>query len=115
MASVAEMQRFKSMIYNISARFVSLPPGKVEKEIVECLKLIVKFLDIDRADMWEMDKDRQKSLVTYSYASPGYAALSAMDAKLTFPWAYEKILKGRVLKFSNVDKDIKIKTKDREF
>ena len=65
--------------------------------------------------MWEIDKDRLKSVVTYSYASPGVPSLKAVDTPLTFPWAFEKILKGKVLKFSHVEKDIKMMTKDREF
>jgi hypothetical protein len=59
-ASVEEMRQFKSMLYNISARFVSLSPDKIEREIEEGLKLIVQFLAIDRADMWELDKDKHK-------------------------------------------------------
>jgi formate hydrogenlyase transcriptional activator len=114
-ASVEEMRQFKSMLYNISAKFVSLSPDKIEREIVEGLKLIVEFLAIDRADMWELDKDQQKNVVVYSYASPGFTALSAVDVRLTFPWAFERILQGKVLRFSHVDEDIKILTKDREF
>jgi formate hydrogenlyase transcriptional activator len=114
-ASVEEMRQFKSMIYNISARFVSLSPDKIEREIEEGLKLIVQFLAIDRADMWELDKEKKKNIVAYSYASPGVPSLDAVDVRLTFPWAFERILKGKVLKFSHVGKDIKIMTKDREF
>jgi formate hydrogenlyase transcriptional activator len=115
-ASVEEMRQFKNMLYNISAKFVSLSPDKIAGEIEEGLKLIVKFLAIDRADMWELDKEgKQKSVIAYSYASPGVAALGAVDARRTFPWAFERILQGKVLNFSHVDKDIKIMTKDREF
>jgi transcriptional regulator with GAF, ATPase, and Fis domain len=113
--SIEELQKFKSMLYNVSAKFVSLPPDKIDREIEEALKLIVNFLDIDRADMWEIDKDTRKSLASYSYASPGVVALREVNAELLFPWAFERILNGTILKFSYVDKEIKQMTKDREF
>ena len=113
--SVEEMQQFKSLLYRISAKFVSLPPEKIENEIIEGLKLIVRFLGIDRADMWELDKEGRKRVVTYSFASPGVATLDAVDIHAIFPWAYERVSQGKILKFSHVDNDIKLITKDMEF
>ena len=114
-ASVEEMQQFKNMLYHISARFVSLPPDKIDREIEQALKLIVKFLGIDRADMWELDRHREKNLATHSYATRGISAFREVNADQIFPWAFEKILRGDILKFSRVDKEIKKMTRDREF
>lgn len=114
-ASIEQLQQFKSMLYNVSAKFVSLPPDKIDRKIEEALNLIVNFLDIDRADMWELDKDSEKCVASHSYASPGFAAFSEMNAELIFPWGFERVLRGAILKFSDVGKEIKQTTKDREF
>ena len=103
--SLEERLRFEEFISEFSAKFVNLPPNEVDNWIVQGLKQVVEFLDIDRSSLCQFSEDKEFLVVTHSYSKPGMSPVPKMTSfkKSSFPWISPKIIKGEVLSFSSLD------------
>ena len=113
--SLEEMHRFKAFLFELSAKFASLSLGEIDGEIENGLELIARFLDIDRAHLLEVKEDDPEAYITHAYAREGIPTYIGLKGGAQFPWAFQRIRQGKVVKYSRAEEEIKKPTKDREF
>ncbi|MEW6439958.1 MAG: sigma 54-interacting transcriptional regulator [bacterium] len=114
-ASLEELHRFKALLFELSAKFASLALDEIDGEIENGLELIARFLDIDRAHLLELTEDGPEAYVTHAYARGGIPTYVGLQGSSQFPWAFQRIRQGNVVRFSRAEEEIKKPTKDREF
>jgi transcriptional regulator with GAF, ATPase, and Fis domain len=114
-ASLEELHRFKALLFELSAKFSSLSLVEVDREIDNGLQVIARFLGIDRAHLLELKEDDPEACVTHAYALPGIPTYIGLKGSSQFPWAFDRIRRGKVVKFSRAEEEIRKPTKDREF
>ena len=114
-ASLDELHRFKALLFELSAKFASLSLAEIDREIENGLEVIARFLGIDRAHLLELREDDPEACITHAYAIEGIPTYVGLKGSSQFPWAFERIRRGKVVKFSCAQEEIKRPTKDREF
>jgi hypothetical protein len=61
LARLAEQLRFETVLADLSARFANLPPGEVDREIMDAERLICEALGLDLAALWQYSDDGPSS------------------------------------------------------
>ncbi len=101
-----ERLRFEQLLSDVSARFVNIPPDRVNAEIEYGLKQILEFFEVDRAGMVRTVPGRsayQLTHVAYGEDIPPIPSEAEFPISIN-PWAYEKlILKREVVAYSRLD------------
>ncbi len=100
-AQLSDRLRFEEMLSVLSARFVNLPPDRVDAEIDVVLESIGDFLKVDRVSVFEITEEDQKLHLVHSHK---VAELAAPPAEIQFdqiPWTTQKLLNGEMLSFSD--------------
>ena len=98
-----ERLRFERLISRLSASFVNLPAGEIDKEIEKGLQHIVQFLEIDRGTLGMFSEDGKELRFTHSWAVQGSESLPLIVANDQWPWAIGLLRRGKIVKFSNVE------------
>ena len=106
-ASLEQLHRFKALLFELSAKFVSLSLDEIDKEIENGLELIAQFLEIDRAHLLEVNEDGPEAYITHAYALEGIPTYVGLKGSPQFPWAFQKIRRGEVVRFSCAEEEIK--------
>src|SRR5262245_60760546 len=70
-AHVEERLRFETLLADLSATFVNLPPGEVDTQIDSALGRLVEFLGVDRCGLAEFLGDQKQPVITHSCHLPG--------------------------------------------
>jgi PAS domain S-box-containing protein len=98
--------RFERLLSDLSARFVKIPPDRVDSEIDYGLRQILEFFQVDRVGLiWSLP-DRSAHQITHGVYSENVPSVP-VGVKLPrsiYPWAYEKLgEKHEVVAFSRLD------------
>lgn len=93
-----ERVRFESLMADLSAAFVNLPPGEVDGRIHDALRRVVEFLGVDRCGFGEVSETDWVFRITHSYAAPGYPSYPPAILEGDLPWYSAMIRRGDVLK-----------------
>ena len=101
--NLAKQVEFEKLISTLSAKFVNLQTGQVNRQIEESLKLLVEFLGVDRGTFFQVSKDRKKLIPMESHTMKDVERIGEIPLQFWFPWAAEKILGGEVVHFSSED------------
>ena len=103
-----------TLLADISSKFVNLPSGEVDGEIVAAERRICELLDLDLAALWQWsDESRGVLTPTHVYAREGLQAPGQMRQE-QFPWYEQEMLAGRIVVVSSLDKLPAEATVDRE-
>ncbi|MCX6878386.1 MAG: ATP-binding protein [Verrucomicrobia bacterium] len=93
-----------TLVADISSKFVNLPSGEVDREIMAAQRRICELLGLDFSTLWQ-----------WSDGAPGFFTLthfySARDGPQPpermnqdqYPWARQQMLAGRIIKVSSLD------------
>jgi len=104
--ALQERLRFEHLVSDFSARFVNIPPDRVDSEIEYGLKQILEFFQVDRAALVRTLPGKSAYQITHVAYGEGIPAVPA-GAELPIsinPWAYEKlILKHETVAYSRLD------------
>ena len=104
--TLKERLEFETLLTNLSARFVNLPPDDVDREIESALKAVLNLFQVDRCGLVRTMPGKSAYQIThaaYSEDVPPVPAGSDIPISLN-PWAYEKmILNHEVVAFSRID------------
>lgn len=73
-AELEDRLRFETLLAELSARFVNLPPDQVDREIENALGRLTEALHADRSALGRITEDGQDLIVTHTYAVPGVQA-----------------------------------------
>ena len=92
----------RSLLVDISTRFISLPADRVDSEIMLAQQQVCECLGLDISALWQTLPSG--SLVsTHIYVPPDFSVpLLEMDAKDTFPWTMERLFKGETIIISRM-------------
>jgi formate hydrogenlyase transcriptional activator len=108
--AMTEMQRplgnvpFETLLVDISARFVNLPPEHVDSEIRDTQRQVCECLHMDVSSLWQLSENHPGSmLLTHFYVPPGFPPVpEIMNAKESLPWCLGKMLKGESIILSRL-------------
>jgi signal transduction histidine kinase len=91
--------RFETFLAETSARFVSLPPDRIESGIVDAQRRICEFLDLDRSALW-LASDLDPGTLDLRHLDQPHGGPPAPDevhAADLFPWTMKKIMAGETV------------------
>jgi PAS domain S-box-containing protein len=100
-AQLAERLRFEEMLSALSARFVNLPPDRVDAEIKHVLESIGKGLNVDRVSVFEISQADQELHLVHSHKEAQIAAPPSEFKFEQLPWIRQKLFNGEMFTFSD--------------
>jgi PAS domain S-box-containing protein len=94
--------RFETLIADLSSKFVNLPAGDVDREIVDAQRRVCECLGLDLAALWQWTSEATRFMtLTHLFGPPeGPLRPARIDAQEAFPWLLQKMLRGELLAFS---------------
>lgn len=98
--------QFETLLSDLSATFISVPPEGVDHEIERWLQRLVEFLAVDRGTFFEFADDGQTLHRTHSYATPGITPLSKLVINEQFTWITEQLRQGKTVVWSRIPDDL---------
>jgi formate hydrogenlyase transcriptional activator len=99
-----ERLRFEQMLFELSGRFVKLMPTEVDREIELALKQVLDFFDVDRVGLLGISDDGKKVHVVHAAYAEGIGQVSGeIDLASLYPWSYEKLVQGQIVRFAEVE------------
>jgi len=93
-----ERVRFESLLADLSAAFVNLPPAEVDGRIDDALRQVVEFLGADRGGFGEVSETDWAFRLTHSYVGPGFPPSPPRVLESQLPWYSAMIRRGDVLR-----------------
>jgi len=93
---------FEQRLSELSARFVNVPPDRVDAEIGAALRILVEAMDVDRCSVTELSPDGQCLEVTHNQGRPGSPPLANGSLAAQFPWFTAQLRKGEILQFDRL-------------
>jgi len=98
--------RFERLLSDLSAKFVNIPPDRVDSEIDYGLRQILEFFKVDRAGLLRSLPDRSAYQITHGVYSEDVppVPVGVELPRSIYPWASEKLVeKHEVVSFSRLD------------
>jgi formate hydrogenlyase transcriptional activator len=105
-AEIENRLRFEQLLTDLSARFVNIPPDRVDAEIEYGLRQILEFFQVDRVGLMRSLPDRSAYQITHGVYSGNVppVPVGVELPRSIHPWAYEKLAeKHEVLFFTRLD------------
>ncbi len=90
---ISDRLLFEQMISDLSARFINLPPEKLDSDIERALKRVLEFFQVDRCGLLHLLPDEDAWEITH-VAYSEYAGPIPKGSKLSrsiHPWAFDKL------------------------
>jgi len=104
-----------TLIADISSKFVNLPPGDVDREIMAAERRICEFLDLDISAIWQWSAGPPGCFTLTHYFSAQDGPQPSMRLSDTdFPWFRQLMLEGRIVPIASLDDMPPEATLDRE-
>ena len=100
-AELEERVRFETLLADLSAKFVGLPPEALDQEIEESQRQICETLGLDQSTLGQPTKSGEE--FTHSWATPGCAPVPRGPVGHLVPWCSQQINSGRMIRFTSVD------------
>jgi formate hydrogenlyase transcriptional activator len=104
--SLEDRLRFEQLLSDLSARFVNIPPDRVDSEIDHGLRKILEFFQVDRAGLLWSLPDGSGHQITHGVYGENVppVPLGVKLPRSIYPWAFEKLVKRHeVVSFSRLD------------
>jgi formate hydrogenlyase transcriptional activator len=98
--------RVEALLIELSARFISLAPEHVNREIQEAQRRICEYLGFDRSSLFQQPaQDPTAFLLTHVYQRPDMPAPppGKPDLQPAFPWTVEQLRRGKTVVISKID------------
>ncbi|MGZ8157708.1 MAG: sigma 54-interacting transcriptional regulator [Methylobacter sp.] len=100
---IEEHLRFQSLLAELSANFVRVPPDKVDQAIQESLGLIGENLDLDQISLGLVTPDGQDFYSKFAYSKPGTKPWEAASLMSEGPYITRILIEGQPLIMHDVD------------
>jgi formate hydrogenlyase transcriptional activator len=85
---------FEVLISDLSARFVNVPAGQVDREIEEALGRLLAFFDVDRCGLIEILQDLGEAHITHVALKDGIPSVPmGIDLIRLYPWSAVRLLR----------------------
>lgn len=106
---------FETLIADLSLKFVNLPAGEVDREIMEAERRICALLGLDFAVVWQVSDEAPGFFtLTHFFSAQGGPQPPERMRQEQYPWAREQLLAGRTIKVSSLDDLPPEAARDRE-
>ncbi|MEE4607953.1 MAG: sigma 54-interacting transcriptional regulator, partial [Desulfobacteraceae bacterium] len=99
---LTERLAFEEMLFDISARFVDLPPDQVDAQIAAALRTVGRHLRMDRITYFEFSETDQRLALLYSYVDPLAAPPPSEIGFERFDWARNKLQQREPISFADI-------------
>ncbi len=97
-AELEERLRFETLIADLSSKFVNLPAGEVDREIMDALRRICEFLDLDLLALWQWsDATPGSFMLTHLYSAQQGPLSARQISQEDFPWVGQQLAAGRMV------------------
>ena len=94
--------RFETLLSNLSARFVNLPAGEVDREIRQGLKQIVEFFGAGQCTFNEFSASNNTWRNNIIYTRDGIEPAQNIIFNDSFPWLRMKLRQGKVVRMEKI-------------
>jgi transcriptional regulator with GAF, ATPase, and Fis domain len=104
--SLENRLQFEQLLSELSARFVNIPPDRVDSEIDHGLREILEFFKVDRAGLLWSLPDGSGHQITHGVYGENIppVPLGVKLPRSIYPWAFEKLVeRHEVVSFSRLD------------
>ena len=98
--------RFERLIAMLSARFVNIPPEKVDHEIEKGLDEVVEMMKLDRCALFELSIDGCSLRFIHQRQTLGTDAVPFPLSRQRLPWIFEQTSRGKAVVLPDVTKDL---------
>jgi formate hydrogenlyase transcriptional activator len=107
---------FETLLADLSARFIHLPPGEVDREIEDALRRVCGLLGIDVAVLWQWSGSAEQAVMTatHVYNAPESPRVVGPLRQELFPWIRQQMLAGRMVALSSLEEAPAAAAIDRE-
>lgn len=102
--ALASRLAFETLLTNLSARFVDLPPEQVDGEIASVQRQLCEVLGLGLSSLWQISAQHAGAMLLTHLHQPQDAPQppADMDGRVFFPWVMEELYKGRTLVLSSM-------------
>ncbi len=92
-----------TLIADISSKFVNLPAGEVDQEIMDAQRRICRLLGLDSSVLWQVPEDGGDNFnATHVYQAADDPAASLAFRQEDFPWVRSEMIAGRMVVFATL-------------
>lgn len=114
-AELEERLRFETLIADLSSKFVNLPAGELDREIMDAERRICEVLGLDTLALWQMsDAAMDFFTITHYYSvQEGPQAPGRVKAE-DLPWFLQQVLAGHIVAISSLEDLPPEAARDRE-
>ena len=103
-AELEERLRFETLIAELSLKFINLPPGEVDREIMDAERRICELLGIDISALWQWSDDTPGFfMLTHFYSAQEGPQPDRRLNQEDFPWFRQRKLAGRIVAVSSTE------------
>ncbi len=96
--------RFETLIADLSSKFVNLPAGEVDREIMDAERRICEALDLDISAIWQWSAGPPgRFTLTHYYSAQDGRLPSIQLSESDFPWFRQLMIEGRIVPISSLD------------
>jgi PAS domain S-box-containing protein len=98
-------EQVETLLIELSARFISLPPDQIDREIQDAQFKICESLDLDRSSLWQQpEEDPSAFVMTHVYQRPMMPQPPPKpDARNLVPWFLDQVKHGKTVVISKLD------------
>ncbi len=100
------MKQLKELLFELSAKLISVPPSEIGREIEAGLKLIGEFWDFDRITLTEFSDEGDEIRIVHSYTVPGVTKAPLKKIDEGIPWIIAKLRLGEKVVLSKLPHDL---------
>ena len=102
-ARLEEQLRFEALLSDLSARFVIVEPGELDREIEAAQRRICEALGLDRSTLGLFSGPEETPIFTHSWATAGLEPNPLVPIDRLFPWVVQEVRKGRMVRFTSIE------------
>lgn len=114
-AELEDRLRFETLIADLSSKFVNLPTGAVDREIMDAERRICEILGLDVSVLWQLSDETPNCFTVTHYYSVQEGPQPPGRVKVEdFPWFLQQLLAGRIVSVSSLDELPPEAARDRE-
>ena len=109
-----ERLRVETLLVDVSSKFVDLPAGEVDREIMDAQLCICEFLELDILVLWQVIDDAAGILsATHRYSVQQGRQPAVRLHEDDYPWFKRQLMAGRMVDFASLDERPKEAVRDR--
>jgi hypothetical protein len=114
-AELEERLRFETLIADLSSKFVNVPAGEVDREIMDAQRHICELLDLDLLAFWQwLDEAPGSFALTHLYSAREGPLPPGQLSQEDFPWVRRQLAAGRIVILTSLNEMPAEAARDRE-